>query len=706
MRMSLGLRIPTFSIVIPVFNAEPYLAACLDSVLGQDYRRFEIICIDDGSTDGSSEILNQYSKRDKRVHLERQPNSGVSAARNKGISLARGKYIFFLDADDYIADGSLTYIKGLIDAYSPDIVVVGGASTPPSYWDFLMKTRDVVYRDDSISALLDERGARPLIAGKVYRGDLIKSRNILLDEDIRLGEDQAFQFATFPYAQCIAFGESTCYYYRQRPGSAMALIEEDRFGKLMLHFKLVRSILGRLQENNILTDHSPEFAGWFLDFIHDDLLALPSKQSVAALDEFNRVLDQYFSQTLFDERLTKMIRDIQSVSDPIDPIISIIVPVYNSEKYLKQSFESICRQTMRRFEVIYVDDGSTDSSRELLSSFETLDERVRVVFQEHSGAGNARNTGIDLAQGSYLLFLDSDDLFDPDMLESMLTASEMYNSDVCVCRVRGFDANTGSYIPLPWTCDLSGSEFRQPFSRKTEKDMIYCFTSPAPWNKLFRTSFVKKHDLRFQNLPNSNDTRFVILAISLSDRIVALERELMSYRINNSGSIQGSKRKHPLAFFEALTSIKEHLEDARLYEELERPFANFAFDFCVYNLETCARSDGGEAAFDTIFSFLRSEGLSRLGLLGKDESSFYAYSGINYLWYSDLLSTDSLVDFAKKRNLPPYSELESKDKEIASLLKEISRLRQEKDEVYSSYSYRIGSMLLSPLRKIREGLNR
>lgn len=690
---------PMFSIIVPVYNAELYIAECLDSVLGQNCKNFEIICIDDGSIDGSASILDRYSERYSRVRVFHQANAGVSSARNRGIKEARGEYIFFLDADDYIAEESLKHIKDLIRLHSPDIIVVGGVSTPPSFWDALMATRDAVYKDNFVDALLEEKGSRPLIAGKLYRTSFLRSRNILFDEGLKLGEDQAFQFATFPHASCIVFSQFKCYYYRQRSGSAMASVEEDRSAKMGLHFKLSRVILQRLLDEGVLGRYAPDFAHWFVDFVHDDILALPNRQAATARDEFAMIVDEFFPDAVLDANTERMVDEVKSICTDEDPVVSIVVPVHNSAKYLQQSFGSICRQTMRRFELIYVDDGSTDSSREMLAKFETNDTRVRVVHQNHSGAGSARNAGIDLARGSYLLFLDADDFFDPDMLEELLNCAKRYDSEICVCRARGFDANSGVFIPMPWTCDLSLSEFELPFSRQSAGEMIYCFTSPAPWNKLLKTSFVRNKNLRFQNLPNSNDAFFTIMALSLADRICAIERELVSYRVNNAGSLQGSKREHPLAFFEALISIKENLEEAGIYDDLERPFINFAFDLCIYNLQTCAQSEGGSAAFETIFTFLRSEGLSRLGLLGRSEDSFYAYSGENHLWYSDLLTSKSVIDFAKARNLPPFSVIEERDREIA-------RLEKEVDELRSSYSFRIGSALLVLPRKIRDVLGR
>ena len=94
---------PLISIVIPVYNAEKYLRACLDSVLAQTYKNWEAICVNDGSSDNSAKILEEYAAKDARFHIINQQNSGVSTARNTGLRQTTGKYIYFMDADDIVS---------------------------------------------------------------------------------------------------------------------------------------------------------------------------------------------------------------------------------------------------------------------------------------------------------------------------------------------------------------------------------------------------------------------------------------------------------------------------------------------------------------------------------------------------------------------------------------------------------------------------
>ena len=125
--------------------------------------------------------------------------------------------------------------------------------------------------------------------------------------------------------------------------------------------------------------------------------------------------------------------------------VSVIVPVYNAERYLKQCVESILAQTLKNVEIIFVDDGSTDGSLEILKDYQAKDYRIRVISQENTGGGAARNRGMKEASGEYLCFLDADDYFEPAMLERMSSKMDATGSDICVAKVRCWHEDLGFY---------------------------------------------------------------------------------------------------------------------------------------------------------------------------------------------------------------------------------------------------------------------
>ncbi len=123
---------PEISLIIPVYNVERYLSNCLNSVLSQTFADFEVICVNDGSTDSSGDILKNYQSKDKRVFVLSQNNQGLSVARNNGIELSKGKYVYFLDSDDVLHPQALECLHYLITTYQADIAVGGVSSVKDS----------------------------------------------------------------------------------------------------------------------------------------------------------------------------------------------------------------------------------------------------------------------------------------------------------------------------------------------------------------------------------------------------------------------------------------------------------------------------------------------------------------------------------------------------------------------------------------------
>lgn len=117
--------VKTISIVVPVYNVQPYLRECLDSVLAQTVPHLEIVCVDDGSTDGSAAILDEYAKKDDRIRVIRQPNGGLSAARNAGMDAATGTYLYFLDSDDALASNAMERLMSLAETNNLDQILFG-----------------------------------------------------------------------------------------------------------------------------------------------------------------------------------------------------------------------------------------------------------------------------------------------------------------------------------------------------------------------------------------------------------------------------------------------------------------------------------------------------------------------------------------------------------------------------------------------------
>ena len=266
--------------------------------------------------------------------------------------------------------------------------------------------------------------------------------------------------------------------------------------------------------------------------------------------------------------------------------VSIIIPVYNAEKYLGKCLESLLSQTLQEMEIICVDDGSSDGSPEILKRFQERDGRVRILTQENQYAGAARNNGMKEAQGEYLLFLDADDFFENTLLEKVYNQGKKMEADIVLFGAKQYNDKTGIVSPASWYFKRDALPRENPFSGKTENTDVFALVTPAPWTKLFRREFVEKQGLSFQGLQNSNDVYFVLTALALAEKITYVDEALVFYRVGMKGSLQGSKSLHPDCFIEAYAGVYHELQRRGIYERYEEGFMNILLSGCAHNLRT------------------------------------------------------------------------------------------------------------------------
>ncbi|MCH3993389.1 MAG: glycosyltransferase family 2 protein [Prevotella sp.] len=201
---------PTISIIIPVYNTEKYLRHCLDSVLAQTYKDFECILVDDGSTDDSGKICDEYMFKDERLKVFHKKNGGASSARNVGLDNAEGKYITFCDADDYVESNWLSVFMSNIKDY--DIVI----SSISQNQDSIITKRIFPYNIHEIDltwAILRLEGAPGFLWNKCFKNDIIRKNHLRFNENYKIWEDEEFVSHYFMYAKCATMTSEVTYNY-------------------------------------------------------------------------------------------------------------------------------------------------------------------------------------------------------------------------------------------------------------------------------------------------------------------------------------------------------------------------------------------------------------------------------------------------------------------------------------------------------------
>lgn len=263
--------------------------------------------------------------------------------------------------------------------------------------------------------------------------------------------------------------------------------------------------------------------------------------------------------------------------------VSVVIPIYNTEQYLRQCLDSVVGQTLTDIEVICVDDGSTDGSPRILAEYAAQDSRFQIMTQENAGPGAARNSGLRVSSGEYLIFLDSDDWYEPDFLERMVCQAEKTGADITVCRSVEFDTNTGQEQSSEWMLKskyLPG----EVFSPGDIAEHIFQFTYGWPWDKLYCTEFVRQRVLRYPALPNSEDLVFVFQSLAVAGHIAVIPAVLVHHRVNRHDSVSNSRYKDPNAPYQALMLLREGLEKRGVYRFFEQSFLNWAMEFLVWNV--------------------------------------------------------------------------------------------------------------------------
>lgn len=259
--------------------------------------------------------------------------------------------------------------------------------------------------------------------------------------------------------------------------------------------------------------------------------------------------------------------------------ISVILTCYNNENYLKDSLYSLTKQSFNDFELIIVNDGSTDSSLDIIMSFAKKDSRIKVINQSNQGAATARNNGIKAAKGEYLSILDSDDIFDLAMLEEMYSKAKENNLDILICPFKYVSDNKNIKRGLTIPCEINDKEV---FSSSDIKNSLFQLSSPSAWNKLFKREFIVKNNIEFQNLSSCNDLYFSYYALALANRISILNKAFVSYRNDATGAISRNRGDKFNNIFLAMEKLKSSLIKDALFDDFKLSFLKRAISNLVY----------------------------------------------------------------------------------------------------------------------------
>lgn len=334
-------------------------------------------------------------------------------------------------------------------------------------------------------------------------------------------------------------------------------------------------------------------------------------------------------------------------------LVSVVVPIYNVEKYLDRCVSSIVNQTYRNLEVILVDDGSPDNCPQLCDEWQKRDPRIKVIHKKNAGLGMARNTGIDNATGEYICFFDSDDHIALDTIEACVTAARKYNAELVIF---GHDDVTPegrllrTHIPTPPKQLFCGEEVRNvllPKSICSNQQMGENWNiEHCAWNKLYSMSLIRKTGWRFASEREIISEDFYSLTVFYGhlNRVYVLDKAFYHYTVNQSSlsrSYRADRFQRIRDFYNAMRSLGEEMS---LSEVLDQPIKIITFGFCLGAMKMLVASNQSfRKRFAELRKIIGDECLQEIvrttdyQVCGRQKKLFYTATKYKLAWLCFLL---------------------------------------------------------------------
>ena len=633
---------PKVSVIIPVYNTENYLRECLDSVINQTLKEIEIICIDDGSTDSSLEILKEYAKKDNRFTIVTQQNLHAGVARNAGLTIAKGEYVYFLDSDDWLELYSYSKLFDIAKNNNVDLVKFRGLSynnltaeiTPTSYLN--ISGIDEKFFNNILHLPNDIHNAIKLPDSPwsgFYNTKFLIDNGICFDNSI-CANDVGFFYRCIANAKTIYLCSEKLIYYRENMKTSLVGIRASHFECQTNLYDIVKKIISNLpadDKNLILNKIISSTFMWYDKYKQDFFLPLQtkvyidkemekflSKISTANLSYENIILkkiilkhksiltSRYFSISYRPSKNNKWYTNInflglklklrnknlenlhkRLIAKNFTSAISVIVPVYNAEKYLSKCLDSLINQTLKDIEIICIDDCSTDNSLQILNSYAKKDSRIKVIhLNKNKKQGGARNAGLDIAKGKYITFVDADDYVDSIYCEVLHKNIIENDADLVIANITNYINSENERlknIKRDFDKYYKKTQFKNGLLNYSFNDGVDFRTGAVA--KLYRADIININNIRFpENLIQEDEafywyymvsvSKIFILNDSIYNRLFHEESTMFKKIYNNQGSED---------FLKILEEIYRFLNENKMFNKYKKKYKKY-FNSFIYNV--------------------------------------------------------------------------------------------------------------------------
>lgn len=480
------------SIIIPVYNGENYIREAIDSALSQTYKNIEIIVVNDGSKDNTDEICKSYGKKIKYIKKE---NGGVATALNTGIKAAKGQYIAWLSHDDLYKENRIEKgMEALKELKDKDTIIF-------SNFELIDFNGKVFSRTDFLSDISREKlcqGFYPVVCAAVNGCTTLINKNCfkkvgLFDESLRTSQDYDMWLKLLKIYPSYCLNESLVQ-YRVHPGQDTV-------------------------KNPLTIKESNEIWKRIINDLNADIISSWNLNPTQVYFElYNRM-----SSSHYEDAAAEALKKTKESYKKKIPALSIMMPCYNGEKYLKEAIDSILDQTYYDFELLVVDDASTDTSKEIIKEYEKKDKRVHYLKNEFKkGVSGALNTAIKNARGKFLARQDADDVSLKERLKMQINCLEN-NSNLGYCSVNINFLDKKSRV-------IKKNVYKRPTA---PIEFEAAFVNPVPNGTLiYRKELIDKYKLEFVYQKTAEDYDFFLQYIynsKLPGKFI--ENSLYNYRV-------------------------------------------------------------------------------------------------------------------------------------------------------------------------------
>lgn len=525
------------SVLVPTYNRANVIGRSIDSVLAQTFSDYEIIIVDDGSSDNTEDVVRQYVNKmpDRIKYVRLNKNNGAAAARNAGAKQATGYYLAFLDDDDeWHPDKLEIQLRPMLDDDSVDLtfscmaryqgeellyVVNGGIKWEKIRDNFLQKQ------------LFDNYIGTPSM--------IIKRRSFLdmggFNEDLGSMEDWEFAIRA----------------------------------AIRLHIDFVPATLMdvHVSEHSLTHNIDSYVDAWIFIFTNyvdyakdrDAYTAQMFKQLVNIMDYICNTLfiSKLYVPGLTDKIKSALCRTVVPLESTVDHylknarfterekestkyVLSILIPIYNADKYLKECLDSILAESVGSMEIICINDGSTDDSPQILDEYSKKDNRIRVINKKNTGYGDSLNVGLREAKGCYIGILESDDTVVPGIIRKLFSKALATNADVVKGNYYVCNSLTGKK-------HIHGNFNSHKYDEiiDVQSDISLVYTAPSIWSGIYKRSFLDDNDIKFMSTPGASyqDTSFAFKVWSSAKTAYLVKEPVINYRVDSTGSSSNETKK-------------------------------------------------------------------------------------------------------------------------------------------------------------------